>query len=273
MTAWQVLAGLAGVLGISAFVAWWFREFLLAYLPWLNPARAGRLAQQRDLPLPAGERFVILVADLQGDDDKRTHTRRVAAALEPYRGLDVTPIGPGPEWGVESRDAFEAKARALLVRQRGDLLVSGEVASAGKGVLLRIMPGDRSVEVRHGTSKGRRAGEYALTDTGLSLDFDRDFDAVLVALVAASVAPASERQGHYLVDVLGPATDRLKHLCARCRPVWTRTSAAASGTRSGSRPTCSASRRGRTPGSNRRSPPIAPPWRSGRASASRSTGR
>ena len=214
-TAWQVLTGLAGVLGLGAFIAWWFREFLLAYLPWLNPARAGRIAQQRDLPLPAGERFVVLVADLQGDDDKRTHTRRVVAALEPYRGLKLTPIGPGPEWGVESRDAFEARARALLVRRRGDVLISGEVASAGKGVFLRILPGDRDVEVRRGTSEGRRAGEYTLTDTGLSLDFDRDLDAVLVALVAASVAPATERQGHYLVDVLEPAASRLKHLCAK----------------------------------------------------------
>ncbi len=47
-----------------------------------------------------------------------------------------------------------------------------------------------------------------------ALDFDRDFDAVLVALVATSVAPATERQGHYLVDLLEPGAGRLKHLCA-----------------------------------------------------------
>ncbi len=168
-TAWPMIAWLAGGLGLGAFVAWWFREFLLAYLPWLNPARAGRLAQQRDLPLPAGERFVVLIADLQGDDDERTHTRHVAAALEPYRGLEVIPIGPGPEWGIESREAFEAKARALLAGRRGDVLVSGEVASTGKGVRLRILPSDRNVEVQRGTSEGRRAGEYTLTDTGLPL--------------------------------------------------------------------------------------------------------
>ncbi len=123
-------------------------------------------------------------------------------------------IGPGPEWGIESRDAFEGKARALLAKRQGDVLITGDVATAGKGVRLRILPGDRRVEVQPGTSEGRRAGDYALTDTGLPLDFDRDFDAVLVALVAASVAPATERQGHYLVDVLKPAAGRLKHLCA-----------------------------------------------------------
>jgi tetratricopeptide (TPR) repeat protein len=213
-SAGQVIWGLGGVLGVGAFVAWWFREFLLAYLPWLSPARAGRIAQRRDLPLPAGERFVVLIADLQGDDAARTHTRHVAAALEPYRGLEVVPIGPGPEWGVESRDAFEAKARALLQQRRGDVLISGEVATAGKGLRLRILPGDRNLRARPDAAEGRRAGEYVLTETGLPLDFDRDFNGVLVALVAASVAPATERQGHYLVDLLEPAAGRLKRLCA-----------------------------------------------------------
>jgi tetratricopeptide (TPR) repeat protein len=212
-TAGQVLTGLAGVLGVGALVGWYFRETLKAYLP--SPARLAGLIRQRDLPLPAGERFVVLVADLQGDDDKRTHTRHVAAALEPYRGLDVIAIGPGPEWGIESREAFEAKARALLAKRQGDVLITGDVATAGKGVRLRILPADRRIDVEPGASEGRRAGEYALTDTGLPLDFDRDFDAVLVALVAASVAPATERQGQYLVDMLRPAAGRLEHLCAQ----------------------------------------------------------
>jgi hypothetical protein len=106
-SAWQVIAGLAGVLGVGAFVAAYFSGVLNALLP--SPARLAGLIRQRDLPLPAGERFVVLIADLQGDDDKRTHTRHVAAALEPYRGLEVVPVGPGPEWGIESRDTFEAK--------------------------------------------------------------------------------------------------------------------------------------------------------------------
>jgi hypothetical protein len=212
-TGWQVLAGLAGVLGVSAFVAAYFSGVLNAL--WPSPARIAGLMRQRDLPLPAGERFVILIADLQGDDEKRTHTRHVAAALEPYRGLDVIAVGPGPEWGVEGRDAFEAKARALLAKRHGDVLISGDVTSAGKGVRLRILPSDQSVAVQHGAADGRRAGEYVLTDTGLPLDFDRDFEAMLVAFVAASVAPATEPQGHYLVDLLEPAAARLNNLCAK----------------------------------------------------------
>jgi tetratricopeptide (TPR) repeat protein len=213
-TVGQVLAWLGGALGLGALAAWWFREFLLAYLPSLNPARVGRKALRRDLPLPAGERFVVLIADLQGDDAEKSHTRHVAAALAPYRGLDVQRIGPGPEWDVGSRDDFEAEARVLTAERRGDVLIAGDVATAGKGVRLRILPGDRRVEVQPGASEGRRAGEYALTETGLPLDFDRDFNVVLLALVAASVAPATERQGHYLVDVLEPAAGRLKRLCA-----------------------------------------------------------
>jgi hypothetical protein len=209
---WQVLAGVAGVLGLGAWAAWYFRETLKEFVP--SPQRLAGLIRQRDLPLPTGERFVVLIADLQGDDDKSTHTRHAAAALEPYRGLDVIRVGPGPEWGIESRDAFEAKARQLLAEKRGDVLILGEVATASRGLRLRFLPSDASKPPQRGSLEGRRPGEYTLTETGLPLDFDRDFNAVLVALVAASVAPATERQGHYLADVLAPAVGRLKRLCS-----------------------------------------------------------
>jgi hypothetical protein len=78
-----VVVGLAGVLGIGTLFRNYLRKIVEDRLP---PGRLPGLIRQRDLPLPAGERFVVLIADLQGDDDKRTHTRHVAAALEPYRG-------------------------------------------------------------------------------------------------------------------------------------------------------------------------------------------
>jgi hypothetical protein len=86
-SAWQAIVGLAGILGVGALAAWYFQETLKALLP--SPQRLAGLMRRRDLPLPTGERFVVLIADLQGDDDKRTHTRHVAAALEPHKGLDV----------------------------------------------------------------------------------------------------------------------------------------------------------------------------------------
>jgi tetratricopeptide (TPR) repeat protein len=209
LSAGQVIGGV--VVGAAALAGWYFQETLKALLP--TPQRLAGLMRRRDLPLPTGERFVVLIADLQGDDDKRTHTRHVAAALEAHRGLDVTPVGPGPEWGIESRDDFEAKARWLLAERRGDVLISGEVATAGKGLRLRILPSDASARTQRGSSDGRRPGEYVLTETGLPLDFDEDFNAVLIALIAASIAPATERQGHYLVDLLEPAAGKLKRLC------------------------------------------------------------
>jgi hypothetical protein len=105
-----------------------------------RPARAGRKARLRDLPLPAGERFVVLIADLQDDDAEKSHTRHVVVALAPYRGLDVQRIGPRPEWDVGSRDEFEARGRALLEQRRGDVLITRDVAAAGKGVRLRLLP-------------------------------------------------------------------------------------------------------------------------------------
>ena len=211
-SAGQVIAGVAGVLGLGAFVAAYSRGLLDALLP--SPARLAGLIRRRDLPLPAGERFVVLIADLQGDDATHSHTRHVAAALEPYRGLEVVRIGPGPEWGVGSRDAFEAEARTLLAARRGDVLVAGDVATAGKGLRLRILPSGHAVAAQANAAEGRRAGEYVLTETGLPLDFDRDFNAILLAVVAASVAPATERQGHYLVDLLEPVAGCLRRLCA-----------------------------------------------------------
>ncbi|MGH6920249.1 MAG: hypothetical protein ACREJ0_21395, partial [Geminicoccaceae bacterium] len=80
----QVIIRVLGVLGVGALVGWYFQETLKALLP--SPQRvAGLMRRRRDLPLPTGERFVVLIADLQGDDDKRTHTRHVAAALEPHQ--------------------------------------------------------------------------------------------------------------------------------------------------------------------------------------------
>ena len=102
----------------------------------------------------------------------------------------------------------------MLAERHGDVLISGDVATAGKGLRLRILPSDASARTHRGSSDGRRPGEYILTETGLPLDFDQDFNAVLVALIAASIAPATERQGHYLVDLLEPAAGRLKRLCA-----------------------------------------------------------
>jgi hypothetical protein len=213
LTSWDVLAWIGGVLGLGAFVAWYFQEFLKAYLPKLNPARMGRLAQQRDLPLPSGERFVVLIADLQGDDQEKSHTRHVAAAPRPYKGLDVHRIGPGPGWDIGSRDDFEAEGRKLLAARKGDVLISGDVATEEKALRLRILPAAQGLRPEVRAYEGRRPGEYALTETGLCLDFDQDFNAVIVALVVAAVAPATERQGQYLVDLLEPVAVRLQRLC------------------------------------------------------------
>jgi hypothetical protein len=105
LTAWQVLTGLGALLGIGAFTAAYFAGLLNALLP--SPARLGGLMRQRDLPMPAGERFVVLVADLQGDDAEKSHTRHVAAALAPYRGPDVQRIAPG--WNGRSEAATSSR--------------------------------------------------------------------------------------------------------------------------------------------------------------------
>jgi hypothetical protein len=215
LISWQVITAALGVLGVGGLIAWYFGETIKKLLP--SPDRLAGLIRRRDLPLPKGDRFVVLVADLQGDDESKSHTRHVVRALEPYRGLDPQRIGPGPEWLAGSRDDFEAEGRKLLEWRRGDVLISGEVAVKDKSLHVRVLPADPSVRPQLEVREGRRTGEYPLVETGLPLDFDRDFD-VLTALVLSAAAPATERQGEYLVEVLEPVAGRLQQLCREMKP-------------------------------------------------------
>jgi tetratricopeptide (TPR) repeat protein len=214
-TSWQAIAGALGVLGVGGLIAWYFGEIVKRLVP---VDRIFWWIRRRDMPLPRGDRFVVLVADLQGDDESKSHTRHVVRALEPYRGLDLQRIGPGPEWLAGSRDDFEAEGRKLLEWRRGDVLISGEVAVKDKSLHVRVLPADPSVRPQLEVREGRRTGEYPLVETGLPLDFDRDFDAVLTALVLSAAAPATERQGEYLVEVLEPVAGRLQQLCREMKP-------------------------------------------------------
>ena len=46
----------------------------------------------------------------------------------------------------------------------------------------------------------------------LPANFGEDLSAVLTATALTAVAPATERKGHYLVDVLRPVVGKLAHL-------------------------------------------------------------
>lgn len=208
----------------------------------------------------------MLIAVLDGDDSGRSQTRHVADAFEGERGFrrHLIPRCLREEEFGDTEDArrqAEATGQKWLDEYKADVLVWGKVIPGGKGLILRFLGREGGMAPGRQGSEERRSGHYPLGDTGLPLDFNADMNAVIVALTTAAVAPATERQGVYLADLLEPQAKKLQHLCTHmlrtCQPVSTPTSAAASGTRSASRRSRSASKRARAPGSKRRSPPIA----------------
>ncbi len=270
--------------------------------------------KSRDVPPAPGSHFTVLIADLEGDDERLSQTSHVEAALAGHEGLEVVRIGSGPrlaDTGSRTERQLEAErqARARLEDKNGDVLIFGEVAEANRRLRLRFIARNESLQ------GGARS--YALEAAELPKDFSADFNAALLAWVAVSVAPATEQAGQYVADLLKPAAGKLRHLCAHMpagsrrgparqpgaflrprrlgarradrrerlagagarrlsrRPggLDARARAAATGpgprTTSATRSRRSASARTAPNGWTRRSPPIAPPWRSGRASACR----
>jgi tetratricopeptide (TPR) repeat protein len=203
-TAWQVLVVVASVLGLGVALRWLLGETAKEYLGRNFPRRIARWMKGRDLPPAAGTHFTVLIADLKRDGDG-SQTDHVAAALAPYKGVDVVRVGPGPEWDFGSRTTLEEQARRLVTDRRGDVLIFGEVAKADERLRLYLLGGHDHSETQFRS--------YALETAELPKDFGADFNAMLLAVVAAQVAPATEQAGQYLVDALRPAADRLTRLC------------------------------------------------------------
>jgi tetratricopeptide (TPR) repeat protein len=206
----QAIVRFLGVLGIGAFVTAYFAGLLNALLP--SPARLLRWLKSLFVTRAPGTHFTVLIADLEGDDERFSQTSRIEAALDGHEGLEVVRIGSGPrlaELGsrTERQLAAERLARAKLDDKNGDVLIFGEVAEANQRLRLRFV-------ARHESLRGQ-ARSYALEAAELPKDFGADFNAALLAWVAASVAPATEHAGQYVADLLKPAAGKLQHLCAQ----------------------------------------------------------
>jgi tetratricopeptide (TPR) repeat protein len=213
MTFWTLLGGAAGILGVGGLAVWYFQETLKRILP--TPLRIARRLRTRDIVPGEGTRFTILIADLDGDDDQLSQTRHVEAALRAQEGVEVVLIGSGPspfEKGsrAEHQIRAESQGRERLARHNGDLLIWGEVAQANTRLRLHFLPRQEGVEGKRGT--------YHLEAAELPKDFSEDFNAQLVALALASLAPVTEQQGSYLVDLLKQPAGKLERLLKKGAP-------------------------------------------------------
>ncbi|WP_245615523.1 tetratricopeptide repeat protein [Afifella pfennigii] len=150
------------------------------------------------------QRFRIVIVDLRHDGDGR-QTAHLEAALRSYPGLDSQPVGPILEWGFGNHSERKTRAGKLLKAEDGDVLIFGEVAKADERLRLNILGNHAGAEGRHSS--------YELQKADLPSDFNKDFDAALVALVLAQVAPATERAGQDLAGLLRPVAEKLRHLC------------------------------------------------------------
>ena len=197
----ELITWIVGVLGLGAIATAYFSATARQFLP--TPRKMARLIKRRDLSPAPSTYFTVLVSDLKHDTDGR-QTDHVAAALAPFRGIDVVRTGPGPEWDFGSRTQLELQARQLLEQKNGDVLIFGETAKADERLRLHVLGRPSGAENRYGT--------YELDKAELPTDFNDNFALVLVACVVAHSAPAAQ-SGTYLADLLLPTAGKLKRLC------------------------------------------------------------
>ena len=144
----------------------------------------------------AGEtHFSVVMADL-ADDVELNQTGHVARIL-------------GDQ--AENLVAAEKRGQQWLDQHDADVLVWGEVAGADQILRLRFL--SRTGRIGSDT-KG-----YPLTETlELPTEFHVDFGQVLYMTALSAVEPATEMKGHYLVDLLRPAAQKVERLLAQPPP-------------------------------------------------------
>ena len=174
---------------------------------WWSKTKAKRETRPSD-----AKKFTLLVAELEGDEDKK-QTGHVIAELEkqfPPRGEASLHIIPYPEVlsigrGERSAalEAAEKKGRDWLYKMHGDVLIWGEAADKNKVLRLRfVTPQD-----------GRSASPYSLNEKlELPPDFGSDLGAVLAAQAAAAISPVYDRSGEALAALISPLVAKLKPL-------------------------------------------------------------
>lgn len=157
----------------------------------------------------SSERFTILIATLDGDDARRTHTNAIAHAFRGRKGIERIRANRILRIAGVGADA-EARALSLgrkwLTRRSADLLIWGEVIEQGKALQLWFLGRDFESEFQN--------SPFRLQSNRLQDDFHEAATAQLVAVALSAVKPATERVGIYLTDALRPVASGIEHLLA-----------------------------------------------------------
>ena len=229
---------------------------------------------RRDIRLGTGTKIAIIIARLAGDDEHNscrttlyeTIRSELGDAIELTTWPEEFALGEGYESDAEH--GVHAKAQQLLTTRNADLLISGRLKghAEGKPVL--------SLRFAITESKAPNPESYTLTETfDMPVDFMGRLGAAIAARVVMNAAPAVDMAGQYLVPLMQATAERLEPIVTTLNPNFdsdTRASlffsyalvSAAIGEQSGSNEALFQAVAAYRAAS----------WRSGRASACRSTG-
>jgi hypothetical protein len=151
--------------------------------------------------------YRVLIATLAGDDEAGTQTQAVMSALQGEKAIDVVSTCRVLEIqgaGLTAEAAARKTGLEWLARRKADVLIFGEVLPKREALNLYFLPvggtGDfhqHAFELKSGFLKG---------------DFSKAAAGQLQAVALASVKPATEESGKYLVEILRPVGIRLEQL-------------------------------------------------------------
>jgi tetratricopeptide (TPR) repeat protein len=181
------------------------------FLEWVPVQRIFRHAKSVRVRSAEGTHFTVLVADLAGDDKEMSRTLHVVSALDgqeglrTHRNLRTLRIEEGGDRATNIAEA-EKVGRDWLKEMKADVLVWGEVAQPGNLVRLRFLTPMQSTGGQ-AVTQGLGHGHLEFSET-----IDRQLADILPAVVLTSVAPATESQGEYLVEILQPIMGKVDNL-------------------------------------------------------------
>jgi len=151
---------------------------------------------------PAADKFTILIATIDGDDASHTYTYAVERAFSDRKGInpvDFCRVLRVAGFSDETRAETIASAQHWLLQQRAEVLIGG-----------RLLKKDEALDLWFiGSGGGQGAEPKKFTLAANLIKEEKDFAQAtsdqLLAVALASVDPATEQQGKYLVEILSLA--------------------------------------------------------------------
>jgi len=211
----HIVGGIIGAALIASATAW-FQGAFDSVLHDVAPSGADAFCALRETvedhwPFPNPQvtlkRFTILIATIDRDDSDHTYTRAVARAflkrddidrIETCRVLLLSNVGRDAEVSAV------ATARKWLAQRHADLLIAGELQQKDKAVSLWFFDRDPTHDWK--------ASTFHLDANLLKEDFSQAASTQLLGVALSAIKPATDENGKYVVVVLKPIAERLRHL-------------------------------------------------------------